>query len=153
MVFLGWLLGWLAASPSLAISVTSCEIPTAGSPSGSAFSTGSPPLFGVVSLASRLLTYLTSSPLHRHALTDNLSFLNPEVILWCLMLAQPLNHIGSSPLWVPLLGTVSYPNSALFHGICPAHYTSSIKPLFSPGPGLEAPLSSYLEVVLYKFHS
>jgi len=48
--------------------------------------------------------------------------------------------------------TVSHLNSALFHGICPAHFTSSLKLLFSPRPGLGAPLGSYLEVVLYKFH-
>ena len=66
-------------------------------------------------------------------------------------LAQPLNSIRPSRLWVPVLGTVSHLNSALFHGICPVCFTSSLKPLFSPGPGLGVPLSSYLEVVLYKF--
>ena len=53
---------------------------------------------------------------------------------------------------VPLLGTVSHLKSALFHRICPARFISSLKLLFSPGPGLGVPLSSYLEVVLYKFH-
>src|SRR6218665_2170747 len=48
-------------------------------------------------------------------------------------------------LWVPLFGIVSHLKSALFHGICPARFTSSLKLLFSPGPGLGAPLSSYLE--------
>ena len=47
---------------------------------------------------------------------------------------------------------VSHLKSALFHGICPARFTSSLKLLFLPGPGLGAPLSSYLEVALYKFH-
>jgi len=61
------------------------------------------------------------------------------------MLAPPLNSTGPS-----LLGTVSHLNSALFHGICSALFSSSLKPLFSPGLG--EPLSSYLEVVLYKFH-
>src|SRR6218665_3225462 len=56
------------------------------------------------------------------------------------------------PLWVPLFGIVSHLKSALFHGICPARFTSSLKLLFSPGPGLGASLSSYLEVALYKFH-
>src|SRR6218665_1636399 len=56
------------------------------------------------------------------------------------------------PLWVPLFGIVSHLKSALFHGICPARFTSSLKLLFLPGPGLGAPLSSYLEVALYKFH-
>ena len=99
-----------------------------------------------------LLTYLTSSPLHQRALADNLSALPPEVILWCLVLAQPLHSIGPSRLWAPLLVTVSHMKFALFHGICPARFTSSLKLLFSPGPGLGASLSSYLEVTLYKFH-
>src|SRR6218665_4082166 len=43
-------------------------------------------------------------------------------------------------------------SQALFHGICPARFTSSLKLLFSPGPGLGAPPSNYLEVALYKFH-
>jgi len=51
---------------------------------------------------------------------------------------------------VPLLGTVSHLNSALFHRICPACFASSSKLLFSPRPGLGAPLSSYLEVALHK---
>ena len=80
--------------------------------SGSAFSKDSPPVFGVVSLALRLLTYLGSSPLHQRALANNLSALPPEVILWYLMLARPLNSI----LWVRLHGTVSRLNSALFRG-------------------------------------
>src|SRR6218665_362719 len=109
-------------------------------------------MFGIVSLALRLLTYLISSPLFWRALADNLSALPPQVILWYLMLAQPLNSIGPSRFWVPLLGTVSHLNSALFHVICPAHITNSFKLLFSPGPWLGAPLSSYLEVALYKFH-
>src|SRR6218665_878843 len=87
--------------------------------------------------------------LTRLALADNLFALPPEVILWCLMLAQPLNNIGPSRLWVPLFGIVSHLKSALFHGICPARFTSSLKLLFSPGLG--APLSSYLEGALYKF--
>ena len=33
-----------------------------------------------------------------------------------------------------------------------SYLTSSLKLLFSPGPELGAPLSSYLEVALYKFH-
>src|SRR6218665_266092 len=61
-------------------------------------------------------------------------------------------HRAFSTVWVPLLGTVSHLKSALFHGICPARFTSSSKLLFSPRPGLGAPLSSYLEVALYKFH-
>ena len=47
---------------------------------------------------------------------------------------------------------VSHLKSAFFHGICPARFTSSLKLLFSPGPWLGAPLSSYLEGALYKFH-
>ena len=47
---------------------------------------------------------------------------------------------------------VSHLKSALFHGICPARFTSSLKLLFSPRPVLGAPLSSYLEGALYKFH-
>src|SRR6218665_3242722 len=85
-------------------------------------------------------------------LAGNLFALPPEVILWCLMLAQPLNNTRPFRLWVPLFGMVSHLKSALFHGICPARFTSSLKLLFSPGPGLGAPLSSYLEVALYKFH-
>src|SRR6218665_2882873 len=38
--------------------------------------------------------------------------------------------------------------SALFLGICPARFTSSLKLCISPGPGLGAPLS-HLEVALY----
>src|SRR6218665_93133 len=86
------------------------------------------------------------------ALADNLFALPPEVILWCHMLAQPLNNIRPFRLWVPLFGIVLHLKSALFHGICPARFTSSLKLIFSPGPGLGAPLSSYLEVALYKFH-
>src|SRR6218665_2712886 len=78
--------------------------------------------------------------------------LPPEVILWSLMLAQPLKNIGPFRLCVPLFRIVFHLKSALFHGICPARFTSSLKLLFSPGPGLGAPLSSYLEVALYKFH-
>src|SRR6218665_2221599 len=88
----------------------------------------------------------------RSALADNLFALPPEVILWCLMLAQPLNNIGPSRFCVPLLGTVSHLESTLFDGICRACFTASLKLLFSPGSGLGAPLSSYLEVALYKFH-
>ena len=35
--------------------------------------------------------------------------------------------------------------------ICPANFASSLKLLFSTGPGLGVPLSSYLEVALHKF--
>jgi len=47
---------------------------------------------------------------------------------------------------------VSHLNSALFHGIWPALFTSSLQLLFSPGPGLGAPLGSYVEMALYKFN-
>src|SRR6218665_311758 len=57
MAFLGRLLGCLAAFPSLDILVNSCEIHSTDSLSGSAFTIGSPPLFGVVSLTLGLLTY------------------------------------------------------------------------------------------------
>src|SRR6218665_2724927 len=103
-------------------------------------------------LALHLLTYWTSSSSLHPALAENLSALPPEVTFWCLVLAPPFNSIEPSRLWVPLLGTVSHLNSALFHRICPARFTSSLKLLFSPRPGLGAPLSSYLEVALYKFH-
>src|SRR6218665_55555 len=92
------------------------------------------------------------SIIHRPALADILFALPPEVILWCLMLAQRLNNIGPFRLWVPLFGIVFHLKSALFHGICPPRFTSFLKLLFSSGPGLGAPLSSYLEVALYKFH-
>ena len=95
--------------------------------------------YRVLSIAPTLLT----------ALADNLFALLPT-ILWYLMRTQPLNSIGPSRLWVPLLGTVSHLNSALFRGICPAHCTSSLKLLFLPGLG--APLRSYLDVALNKFH-
>jgi len=152
MAFLGRLLGWLAGFPSLDLPVNSCEKHSTGSLSGSAFTIGSPPLFDGVSLALRLLTYWNSLSWLRPALADNLFAMPPEVILWCLMFAQPLNNIGPSRLWVPLLGTISHLKSALFHRICPAHFTSSLRLLFSLGPGLGAPLSSYFEVALYKFH-
>src|SRR6218665_761160 len=97
------------------------------------------------------MTPLCNDPF-RPVLADNLFALLPEVILWCLMLAPPLNNIGPSRLCAPLFGIVSHLKSALFHGICGARFTSSLKLLFSPGPGLGAPLSSYLEVALYKFH-
>src|SRR6218665_3073760 len=119
--------------------------------SGSTFTVGSP-LFGFVSLALCLLTYWTSSCSLRPALAENLSVLPPEVTFWCLMLGRPLSSIGPSRLWVPLLGTFSHLTSALFHGICPARFTSPLNLLFSPGSGLGAPLSSYLEVAIYKFH-
>jgi len=61
MAFLGRLLGCLAAFPSLDISVNSCEIHSTGTLSGSVFTIGSPPLFGVVSLALCLHTYWSSS--------------------------------------------------------------------------------------------
>src|SRR6218665_1526565 len=77
MAFLGRLLGWLAAFPSLDISVNSCEIRSAGSLSGSAFTIGSQPLSGVVPLALCLLTYwnlifiLTSSCTFRQSLLSS----------------------------------------------------------------------------------
>ena len=132
--------------------MNSCEIHSTGSLSGSAFTIGSPPLFGVVSLALRLHTYWSFLSSLRPALADNLSALPPEVTFWCLMLARSLNNTGPSRLWFPLLGTVSHRNSALFNGICPARFTSCLKLLFSPGPGLGAPLSSNHEVALYRFH-
>ena len=46
----------------------------------------------------------------------------------------------------------SHQHSALFHGICAAPFTGSLKVIFSLGPGNGAPLSSYLELALYKFH-
>ena len=95
-------------------------------------------------------TYWSSSPWLRRAMANNLSALPREVILWYVMLAWPLNSIGHSLLWVPLLGTVSHLNSALCHGIYLVRFTSSLRPLFSSGLG--APLSSYTEVALYKFH-
>src|SRR6218665_231046 len=85
-------------------------------------------------------------------LADNLSALPPEMILWYLMLAHSLNSIGTSRLWVPLLGTVSHLNSTLFHVTCADRFTSFSKLLFTPGPGMRVPLSSYPEVGLYKFH-
>src|SRR6218665_2255629 len=94
---------------------------------------------------------LPTHPIFRHDLRHDFA-LPPEVILWCLMLAQPLNNTGPSRLWVPLVGIVFHLKSALFHRICPARFTSSLKLLFSPGPWLGAPLSSYLEGALYKFH-
>src|SRR6218665_118381 len=69
-----------------------------------------------------------------------------------LLLPRPLHITGPPRLWAPLPGTVSHLNSALFHGIYPARFTSFLKLLFSPGPGLETPQSSYPEVALYKFH-
>src|SRR6218665_2506657 len=77
------------------------------------------------------------------SMTSSLLYVTP------LMLSA---NIGPSRLWVPLFGIVSHLKSALFHGICPARFISSLKLLFSPGPGMGAPLSSYLEVALYKFH-
>src|SRR6218665_3660231 len=122
MVFSGRLLGWLAPSLSFAIWVTSCEMHSAGSLSGSAFTVGSTPLFGVVSLALRLLTCWNFLSYFRPALVYYLFALTPDVILWCLMLGQLVNNIGPSRLWVPLFGIVSHLKSALFHGICPARF-------------------------------
>ena len=103
-------------------------------------------------LRLKTCTKMTINSWLQPALADNLSALPPEVILWCLMLARPLNSTGPSRLWVPPLGTVSHLNSTLFRGTSPVRFTSSLKLLFLPGPGLRAPLSSYLEVALYKFH-
>ena len=52
------LLGLLVAFPRLDISVKSCEIHSTGSLSGSAFTIGSPPLFGAVSGLGIAPTYL-----------------------------------------------------------------------------------------------
>src|SRR6218665_2991467 len=90
---------------------------------------------------------LTSACSGRH-----LSALPPEVILSSPTFARLFHSIGPSRSWVPPPGMVSHMNPALFHGICPAPFTTSLKLLFSLGPGLRAPLSSYLEVALYKFH-
>ena len=128
------------------------DIHSGGSLSGSAFTIGSPP-FGIVSLALRLLTdtYWNSLTWLRPALAENLFARPPEVILWCLMLAQPLNSIGPSKLWVPLLRTVSHRSEirSLPRDLSSSFY-KLLKAFFLPGLG--ARLSSYLEVALYKFH-
>ena len=56
-----------------------------------------------------------------------LYYYEAPTILWCLMLAQPLNNIGPFELWIPLFGIVSHLKSALFQGICPSRFTSSLK--------------------------
>jgi len=73
----------------------------------------------------------SSSPWLQRALADNLSAQPPEVILWYLILAWLLNSIGPSQSWVPLPRMVSHLNSVLFHGICPAPFTSSSKLIFA----------------------
>src|SRR6218665_3686189 len=133
------------------ISVNSCEIHSTGSLSGSAFTIGSQPLFGGVSLALRLLTYwdfiLTSSCTGRQSLrsASRGDFVVPHARI-AIKEHRAFSIVGT------LFGIVSHLKSALFHGICPARFTSSLKLLFSPGPGLGVPLSSYLEVAIYKFH-
>src|SRR6218665_3702473 len=119
MAFLGRLLGRLAAFPSLDISVNSCEIHSAGSLSGSAFTIGSQPLSGVAPLALRLylleLFILTSSCTGRQSLrsASRGDFVVPHART---AIKQPLTNIGPSRLWVPLFGIVSHLKSALFHG-------------------------------------
>src|SRR6218665_2615964 len=101
-------------------------------------------------LLALFLLYLFS--LYSISIGDDLFALPPEVICGASCSHKPLNNIGPSRLWVPLFGIVFHLKSAFLHGISPARITSSLKLLFSPGPGLGAPLSSYLEMALYKFH-
>src|SRR6218665_1027040 len=110
--------------------------------SGSAFSIGSPPLFGVVSLALRLLatTTLLTGATHPY-LRSILSASRGDFKVHHARTA--IKHHRAFSI---VLATVSHLNSALFHGICPVCFRSSLKRLFSPGPGVGAILSNYLEV-------
>ena len=63
--------------------------------------------------------------------------------------AIKLHRAFSAVGFVLLSRTVSHLNCAFYHGICPVPSSNLLRPFFSPGLG--APLSSYLEVLLYKF--
>src|SRR6218665_2552529 len=71
-------------------------------------------------------------------------------ILWFRVLALPPERKGLSRLWVPLFGMFSPLTSVLCLGTFPVLFINSSRLSSLSGPGLGAPLSSYLEGALYK---
>lgn len=68
------------------------------------------------------------------------------------MLALLLDRIELPKLWVPLFGVASPLTSVLCHRSClPLFIDYSRHESSCAEPGLEVPLNSYLEWVLYKF--
>ena len=143
MAFLGRLIGWLAAFPSLDISVNSCEIHSTGSTVRQRIHYRLSIIvwrcvLGIVPTYLLELFILTSSCTGRQSLRSA-----SRVILWRPHTCTAIKQHRAFSIVDPSVWNSLPP---LFHGICPARFTSSLKLLFSPGPGLGAPLSSYLEV-------
>src|SRR6218665_3355229 len=140
----------MAVCLGLAISQTTCGMYSIGSQFSSASSTESPLLSGIVSLVTRLLVFWSSLPRLQPALVADLSARHPRGTLWCHMLALPLDRIGLSRLWVLLFGMVFPLAFVLCLGTFPVPFINSSRLSSLSGPGLGAPLSSYLEGALYK---
>ena len=88
----------------------------------------------------------------RSALVADLCIRPLEVTLWFRMLALPLDSVGLSRLWVLLFGIASPLTCVLFRETSLALFINYLRLSFLTGPGSGAPLSSYLEGALYKFH-
>src|SRR6218665_1275005 len=119
---------------------------SSGSQFSSASSRGSPLLSGIVSLVTHLLIFWSSLSGLRPTLVADLSAPHPRGTLWCRVLALPPDRKGLSRLWVPLFGMVFPLTFVLCLGTFPVLFINSSL----AGPGLGAPLSSYLEGALYK---
>src|SRR5688572_4401324 len=68
------------------------------------------------------------------------------------MLALLPDRIGLSRSWVPLFGIASPLTCVLFCRICLVLFVNYSRLSSLVGPGLGAPLNSYLEGALYKCH-
>src|SRR6218665_3304282 len=121
-----------------------------GSQFSSASTIGSHLLSGIVFLVKRLLIFWSSSTCLRPALVADLSARPPRRTFWCHVLALPPDRKGLSGLWVPLFGMIFPLNFVLSRVTFPVLFINSSRLSFFAGPGLGAPLSSYLEGALYK---
>src|SRR6218665_1114550 len=86
----------------------------------------------------------------RPALIADLSPRPLRGTFWCHVVALPPDRKGLSRLWVPLFGMVFPLNFVLCRWTFPLRFISSSRLSSLAEPGLEAPLSSYLDGALYK---